>query len=94
MKIDIQPIKYYSELDEDSFFAWALDIECVERTHSGYLFIDESAINERGLRELLGLFHRYNINAECLATLCNSENEAWFKNSEAFWYSRVFKASA
>jgi len=90
MKIDIQPTTYYSEQDEENFFTWALDIECVERTHSGYLFIDKLSVNENSLRELIALFHRYNVNSTCLAVFCNSENEAWFKNSEMYWYNNIF----
>jgi len=91
MKIDIQPIRYYSNLDEEYFFTWALDIDCVERTHSGYLYIEEAKVDEPNLRDLLALLHRYELPASPLAVLCSSENEEWFKNEQAYWYDSVFK---
>lgn len=78
-------------MDEEYFFTWALEIGCVERTHSGYLYIDESKVGELNLRDLLALLHRYQVDASALAVLCNSKNESWFKDQSAYWYDRVFK---
>ena len=91
IKLDIQPIEYFSNLDEEYFFTWAHDVGCVERTHSGYLYIEEEKADEPNLRDLLGLLHRYKVDASPLAVLCNPSNEAWFKNKQAYWYSSVFK---
>jgi hypothetical protein len=90
LKIDTQPVVYYSPLDEDHFFAWAQEIPCIKSIDRGYLHIQESEVDEQAMRDLLAILERYRLSAKPLAALCNSENESWFKDKDKFWYQDVF----
>lgn len=90
IKIDTQPVVYFSQLDEDHFFTWAQEIDCITSIEMGYLHIDPEKINEATLRDVLALLERYKLSAKSLTALCNSKNEIWFKNPQAFWYQAVF----
>jgi hypothetical protein len=90
IKIDTQPVVYFSQLDEDHFFAWAQEIDCVTSIDMGYLHIAPEKVDEESLRDILALLERYKLSAKALAALCNPQNESWFKNPQAFWYQEVF----
>ncbi|MGI0118295.1 hypothetical protein [Zooshikella sp. RANM57] len=90
IKIDTQPVVYYSQLDEDHFFTWAQEIPCVKSIDQGYLHIDETEIDEEALRDLLALLERYQLSAKSLADLCTPENELWFKDRNKYWYDGIF----
>ena len=90
LKIDTQPVVYYSQLDEDQFFAWSQEIPCIKSIDRGYLHIQESEVNEQTMRELLAIMQRYRLSAKPLAALCTPENESWFKDKDKFWYQDVF----
>jgi len=90
IKIDTQPVVYYSQLDEDHFFTWAQEIPCVKSIDQGYLHIDGNEVDEEALRDLLALLERYRLSAKPLADLCTPENESWFKDREQFWYDDIF----
>ncbi|HAD09288.1 MAG TPA: hypothetical protein DCF62_07405 [Porticoccaceae bacterium] len=88
--IDTQPVVYYSQLDEDHFFAWAQEIPCIKSIDCGYLHIQESEVDEQAMRDLLAILERYRLSAKPLAALCTPENESWFKDKDKFWYQDVF----
>ncbi|MEZ5815152.1 MAG: hypothetical protein R3E13_10625 [Alphaproteobacteria bacterium] len=90
LKIDTMPILYFSQLDEDHFFAWAREIDCIKSVKGGYLHIATDALNEENLRDLLALFGRYKLSGKALSSLCNEGNKHWFKNKDAYWYDNVF----
>ncbi|MBU2705302.1 hypothetical protein KCM76_04880 [Zooshikella marina] len=90
MKIDTQPVTYFSELDEKSFFTWAQDIDCVSSIKMGCLQLEVAKLNEDSIRELLALFERYKLDPKKLSLALNHENESWFKNPDAFWYQEIF----
>ena len=47
LKIDTQPVVYYSQFDEDLFFAWAQETPCIKSIDRGYLHIQESEVDEQ-----------------------------------------------
>jgi hypothetical protein len=89
---------YGSKLDEDMMFCWLDKIPSVVR-YKGRgveLVIDlkEGEIEEKSLRELIGLFFRYELDLSQLQQLESTENGHWFRNPGAYWYSKVFKGEA
>ena len=85
---------YVSQLDEAMMFQWLDKIPCVlgYKGKSVELFIDikDSEIDDESLRELIGLFFRYELDLFELQQFENESNKHWFKDPESFWYSRVF----
>ncbi|MFL1404377.1 hypothetical protein ACJO2E_03400 [Marinobacter sp. M1N3S26] len=92
LKLDTQPVVYYSQLDEDHFFTWAQEIPCVKSIDRGYLHIQEAEVDEQAMRDLLALLERYRLSPKPLAALCTPENESWFKDKDKFWYHDVFES--
>ena len=90
IKIDTQPIVYYSSSDERHFFAWAQEIDCITSIDLGYLHIDPNKASDDSLRDLLALLERYRLASRDLSALSRPENEHWFKNPNAYWYESVF----
>ena len=90
IKIDTQPVYYYSQLDEDHFFTWAQQIPCIVSIDNGYLHIEPSKLDEGNLRDLLAIMERYKLPKSQLSGLCNQTNEKWFKNPKAYWYAEIF----
>jgi hypothetical protein len=60
IKIDTSPAKYFSYLDEKSFFEWAQQIPCVTSIDDGYFHIKSKRLSESDLRDLIAIMHRYN----------------------------------
>jgi hypothetical protein len=83
-------VSYLSDGDETSFFEWLRRIKCVAdvRGEGRSLFIELSnPPTDDDLRELIGLFYRYDIDMRQLARF--SERD-WVRNPDAFWHQRVF----
>jgi hypothetical protein len=94
MKIIAKGPKYFSPGDEAAFFSWLMSIGCVENV-TGELRDLHIKLKRRPtaaqLRELVALFFRYRMNMKPLAALRTPTNENWFyKDTNAFWHSRVF----
>lgn len=94
IKIDTSPVRYYSQLDEKSFFEWAMEIPCVKSIEGGFLHISSKRLSEPNLRDLLAIMYRYKMPMGQLQLFCNSTNEHWFKSEKAYWYKSVFEAAA
>jgi hypothetical protein len=86
---------FVSQLDEDMMFSWLDKIPRV----LGYkgkgieLFIDLKAgeIDDESLRELIGVFFRYELDLFQLKQFETESNRHWFRDPESFWYSKVFE---
>lgn len=88
-------VRFYTGKDEDAFFEWIKKIDCIEHVHGAgdelYLDIACSDINDHDLRDLIGLFFRYNISMKQLKRFLTDENKAWFfDNKKAYWHQQVF----
>lgn len=96
--ITFQGPKYYCPRDEDHFFEWLKQIEGVidVRGHATYLtvYLSVEHLSDSALRDVIGLFYRYNVPMAVLQSQLTSQNKHWFKNPDAFWYDHVFAALA
>jgi hypothetical protein len=90
VRIDTSPVRYFSQLDEDAFFAWAKAIPCITSVEGGFLQIASSNISESDLRDLLAIMHRYKMPMEQLQQFANTGNEHWFRQRDKYWYNGVF----
>jgi len=89
-------VMFYSQHDEKFFFAWIDDIPAIVDTHAQYdelyLYVESHDISNRSLRELIALFHRYNIDMRQLQAFLTENNRKWFyDNPKAFWHEKVFQ---
>lgn len=88
-------VRFYALKDEDAFFAWIKKMDCIEDFYGEgdelYLEMVNLTIHEHELRDLIGLFYRYNIDMKQLRIFLNDENRSWFyENKKAYWVGRVF----
>lgn len=92
IKIDTSPIRYFSQLDEDSFFSWARRIPCVRSVDNGFLHIRSKRLAESDLRDLIAVMHRYRMPMAQLQQFLNDRNAHWFKAPKTYWHREVFGA--
>jgi len=95
VEIQAVGVAFFSHGDERAFLGWLDAMPFVRRLdRSGrtlYLFIDELAVDEDGLRDLLALFRRYEIQGlRQLVAFDRFEFADWFRDSEKYWYDEVF----
>jgi hypothetical protein len=88
--LDCSGIRFGSQLDEKHLFEWAREISGVLRWEQDTLVVRSKRISEKALRDLLSLFHRYNIPMVQLAQFRNPKNEEWFTASQMYWHKKVF----
>ncbi len=88
---------FYSVGDELSFSSWLDNVKAIRRWEGKgdcILLHVPSRISDKGLRELLAIFHRYRIDMRQLARFQSPSNKAWFADPKKYWHKRVFKAEA
>jgi len=88
-----EPSPYFSQKDEGHFFQWLQSIQAVTNvvgTPNG-IEVTLQNIDKDTLYELIAITSRYGIDKKCLAALCNSENETWFKDKNKYWYKSIFE---
>jgi hypothetical protein len=82
--------RFFSQLDEDAFFAWLKKLPCVSAIEGrgDVLFIQvvEPKVDEYALRDLLALFWRYGIDMKQLSIFDRPKFARWFHNADAYWY--------
>ncbi len=88
-------VKFYSSYDEDAFFEWIKKIPSIKkidgRLNELYLYFDSADIPRQDLREILALFHRYNVDMKQLSVFLNEKSKEWFsENKNAYWHKKVF----
>ena len=84
---------FYSPLDEEVFFLALNKISAVRKIEGrgADLFVSvPSRISDKALRDLLGLFFRYEIDMRQLAPFLTEKNRSWFHDSAKFWFTKVF----
>lgn len=89
-------VKFHSVQDESIFFEWINKIDCIDyasvKDDGIYLYIAADDIHEYSLRDLLGLFYRYDIEMTQLARYLTPEHKSWFyDNKKTYWHKKVFK---
>jgi hypothetical protein len=90
IKIDTSPIRYFSQLDESSFFSWAEQMPCVKSVEDGFLQIRSKRLGERDLRDLIAIMYRYRMPMSQLQQFLSERNEHWFKSPAMYWHRDVF----
>src|SRR4051812_7367532 len=94
IELDCKAVQFYSSEDEASFFSWAESIAAVSSISgtgpSIRLAVKRKSISDRSLRELIGLFQRYNISMRQLVQFETEKNKRWFAEPSAFWFRSTF----
>jgi hypothetical protein len=84
---------FYSQLDEAMFFDALAKISAVKKIEGrgADLFLSvPSRLSDKTLRELLGLFFRYQLEMRQFAQFVTERNRPWFHGSEKYWFKKVF----
>ncbi|MDP2410566.1 MAG: hypothetical protein Q8M26_09805 [Pseudolabrys sp.] len=92
-KLSAESIVFYSERDEQMFFAWLRSIGCVGDVKGVGPTLNITLArspNDSELRELIALFFRYEVDMRQLAAFASEVNRHWFHDTKAFWFQRVF----
>jgi hypothetical protein len=87
-------VTYYSSGDERAFFEWLRSIACIKDTKGiGRELIISLARtpSDDELRELIGLFYRYNIDMHQLAAFVSDANQIWLRKADSYWFERMFE---
>lgn len=89
-----EPVPFFSEGDEDSFFRWLRSIPAVRKvvgTPEG-LKLTLREPDKLSIYELIALMTRYQLDRRCLREICESSKErAWFRRKQMYWYDSVYK---
>jgi hypothetical protein len=89
-------VRFYSAADEDAFFSWLKKLPFVRRAEgrglSLYIDVNPLSIDEDGLRELLALFRRYEVDLAQLIVFDRDEFSDWFRDPRTYWHKAVFGA--
>jgi len=90
-----EPVPFFSEGDEDSFFRWLQSIPAVRkvaRTPEGLKLTLRQPPDKLSIYELIAVMSRYQLDMRCLRDICESSKErAWFRRKETYWYDSVYK---
>jgi hypothetical protein len=95
VELKMSPVgPFYSQLDEDAFFAWLSKIKCVSKFEGRLdvlrMEVCAAQLDAQDLRELLSLFRRYGVDLRQLAVFDREEFADWFRARVAYWYPLVF----
>jgi hypothetical protein len=95
MKIVIrEPVPFFSDGDEDSFFHWLKSIDAVKDFVGSPVGLEVALadpVDDFSLRELIGLLTRYGLDMKWLRRLRTQQNEAWFASERMYRHESVFK---
>jgi len=94
LRLRIKCPSYYSDFDEDNFFAWIKRVTSVTDINGDrdelIIKVDIPRFNSTDLLELLAVFRRYRIDLRVLGRLETSENRSWFNDRSKWWHAYVF----
>lgn len=96
IKLLAKSVRFRSELDERMFFSWVGEVSAIANKYGDetdiILEIRSQKISDDDLRELVGLFDRYDVDMRQLSQFLNQDNEKWFKlNTKSYWHKKVFR---
>lgn len=87
-------VKYFSQRDEDSFFAWLNSIDSVTGAvgvgRDLRISLKASTLPDGDLREFVALFFRYGVDMRQLGRFLTDSNASWFAEPEKYWHDAVF----
>ena len=84
---------FYSQLDEVIFFDALKKISAIMKIEGRGpdLFLSvPSRLSDNTLRQVLGLFFRYDVDMRQLAPFLTEKNRSWFHDREKYWFKKVF----
>lgn len=92
VELSTENVTYFSQNDEAALFEWLGKIKCVSGYSPITIDVRKDLVDECDLRDILALFHRYNIDKKQLIILERSEFSRWFRgNKDAYWYKEIFE---
>lgn len=86
-------VTFYSQLDEKLFFDGLRAIAAVSKIEGAgpdILVHVRSRPSATALRDLLGIFFRYEVDMKQLAQFVTPENRPWFRTPGMYWSRLVF----
>jgi hypothetical protein len=87
------PSPFYSQTDEDHFFAWLESIPAIKKVtgrERGLELVVERPIDKESLRDLIALMTRYDVNRRPLKPLCDEQEDEYFRDEGKYWHSAVY----
>lgn len=91
----VSKLTFYTNNDKEAFFNWLDQMGCIE--HYKYankeIFLEpvSTDLHDNDLRDMIGLFYRYDMDMKGLKVFLNNENKKWFfDNKKTYWYKNVF----
>ena len=94
-RLNCTPRTFYSQADEAGFFSALRSVGAaknIKGIKDTLVASFPTRISESTLRDLIGIFYRYEIDMTQLKQFRNSANEDWFHDTKSFWFKRVFKS--
>lgn len=94
-----EPRLWFSALDETHFFSWLESIDMIGKVTrvarggnqgTGLELTFRKKPDEGGIRDLIALMSRYNLDMHCLEVMCTPEHEVWLKDSRMYWFEGIF----
>ncbi|HEV2601362.1 MAG TPA: hypothetical protein VGT41_03625 [Candidatus Babeliales bacterium] len=91
--------KFYCKKDEEAFFECIKKITCIDKISGAgkelYLHLAADELHDNDLRDIIGLFFRYNVDMKQLARFLTDRNRVWFFDKpkgyfRGYWHQRVF----
>lgn len=87
-------VYFYSQLDEDAFFAWIKSISCIKKFEGAgdelYLDLVDRELSCDDIRNLIALLYRYKIRMDQLQPFITENNKAAAKP----WKKQIYKTTA
>lgn len=94
VELHCRRVVFRSPGDEAAFFSWVSRIAGVRGVvgaGDAILLRVARELSDESLRELLPVFHRYDIDMAQLAQFASPSNAALFAEPNAYWHDRVFR---
>lgn len=89
----VRPPQYEVPLEETILLHWLASIDGVEHLNvvkdGVELVIDWSKFDDGSLFEMLSVYYRYNMDFSDLDVFINEQNEAWVRDPNKYWASRL-----
>ena len=87
------PRPFYSQRDEDHFFAWLQSIPAIKGVTgrgAGLELVVERPVDKDSLRDLIAVMTRYNIDCRPLKPLCDEHPDERFRDEKTYWHSAIY----
>ena len=93
-----EAVRFFSEGDEAAFFGWLARLASVLTARGEgdtiLLDVDRSRLESAHLRELIALFHRYQVDMRQLRVFEGRGNRTWLRDERAYWHAAMYETAA